>query len=154
MKLLLITGIPGTGKTCIGDYLEERCDFKHLDMEKIIPSSGHNYWQFLTSAISEARESNKDIVITWGFMPGVDNDKILKLKEMGAKMIWFDGNREAARKAFLERGTVSEEALNIQMDRIENTDITGIFNPIVFNTFKDDGSFLTKEEITSNLLEL
>ena len=154
MKLLLITGIPGTGKTYMGDYLEERCDFKHFDMEKIIPSFGRNYWQFLTSAISEARESNKNIVITWGFMPGVDNDKILKLKEMGAKMIWFDGNREAAKKAFLARGTVSEAALNIQMNRIENTDITRIFNPIVFNTFKDDGSFLTKEEITSKLLEL
>ena len=155
MKLLLITGIPGTGKTTIGNYLEEKYGFKHLDMEKIIPSSGANYWQFLTNAVLQAKELNRDAVITWGFMPGTDNDKeILKLKEMGAKMIWFDGNRDAARFAFKKRGTVSEDLFNLQMSRIEGIDIINTFQPIYLNTFKKDGSFLKEDEIASKLLEL
>ena len=111
MKLLLITGIPGTGKTTIGDYLQEKYGFTHLDMELI------NAWQSLTSSILEAKRLNRDLVITWGFMPEEDNEKILKLKEIGVKMIWFDGNREAAREVFLARGTVSESAFNIQINR-------------------------------------
>ncbi len=152
--ILLITGIPGTGKTTIGDYLQEKYGFTHLDMENIILSLGVSYLQFLTNTISKAIELNQDIVITWGFMPGVDDNRVLHLKKMGAKLIWFDGNREAARKAFLARGTVSELELDKQMRRIKNTDIIEIFKPIVFNTFKEDSSFLPKEEIASKLLEL
>jgi len=154
MKILLISGIPGTGKTSIGNYLEEQYSFRHLDMEKIIPSLGSSYWPFLRNAISKAKKLNQEIAITWGFVPGEDDEKILKLKEIGVKMIWFDGNREAARKAFLDRGTVSEDLFNSQIDKIENADIISTFRPIVFNTFKDDSSFLTKNEIASKLLEL
>ena len=155
MTLLLITGIPGTGKTTTGKYLEEKHGFTHLDMEKIIPSFGCNYWEFLTNAISKAKESDRDVVITWGFMPGTDNDKdILKLKEMGAKMVWFDGNRDAARNAFNKRGDVSEDLFNLQMKRIEGADILNNFKPIIFNTFRDDGFFLSQNEIASRLLKL
>lgn len=32
-KLLLITGVPATGKTTIGDFLQDKLGFKHIDFE-------------------------------------------------------------------------------------------------------------------------
>jgi broad-specificity NMP kinase len=33
MKKLLITGVPGTSKTTIGDYLAEKHGFTHINLE-------------------------------------------------------------------------------------------------------------------------
>jgi hypothetical protein len=154
MKLLLITGIPGTGKTTIGDYLQEKYGFIHLDVEKIIFSHGNNSWQFLIDTISKAKELNLNTVITWGFMPGQDNNLVFELQKMGAKMIWFDGNRQAAEKAFVARGTVSKLDFDKQMGQINKADIIGTFNPVVLDTFRRDDSFLPKDKIARKLLKL
>lgn len=151
--IILITGIPGTGKTEIGNYLQKKCGFVHIDMEVILHLP--NCWQYVEDNITEAKKSDKDLVITWGFMPGVDDKRVLQLKRMGARLIWFDGNRRAARKAFLKRATVSESLLDKQMRRIETADIEDIFQPIVFNPFKKKRDvFLTKSEIVRRLMKL
>jgi len=151
--ILLITGIPGTGKTEIGNYLQKSCGFVHIDMECILGL--HNCWQYVEDAVAEAKKSDKDLVITWGFMPGVDDNRVLQLRRMGAKLIWFDGNRRAARKAFLKRATVPEHLLDMQMKRIETTDIVAIFQPIAFDPFKKNRDvFLAKNEIVRRLLKL
>jgi shikimate kinase len=35
MKLLLLTGVPGTGKTDLGNYLAEHHAFRHVDFETV-----------------------------------------------------------------------------------------------------------------------
>ena len=151
--ILLITGIPGTGKTEIGNYLKEKYDFIHIDVESVLGLP--NYWENIKKSIFKAKKFDTNLVITWGFVPCVDNNKISELKTMGAKLIWFDGNRKAARKAFLKRGTVPESSLDIQMERIENSNIDDIFQPINFNTFKkDEDTFLDKDDIVKQLLKL
>ena len=151
--ILLIAGVPGTGKTEIGNYLKEKYDFVHMDVEHILELP--DYWKNIEKFIFEAKKNNTNLVITWGFMPGIDDNKILKLKTMEVKLIWFDGNRKAARKAFLKRGTVPESSLDIQMERIENSNIDDIFQPINFNTFKkDEDTFLDKDDIVKQLLKL
>jgi hypothetical protein len=147
MKFILIAGIPGTGKTTIGNYLEKKHGFIHFDIEKIN--------QIPMDQIVGARRLGKDIVITWGFIPGDHDPIIQKLIELGARMIWFDGNRKAARKAFLKRGTVSEEFLDLQMDRITKSNLIEKFKPVVFDTFKPGkDNFLGKNFIVNQLLNL
>ena len=122
-------------------------------MERILGLS--DYWRNIEKSIFEAKKNNTNLVITWGFMPGIDDNKILKLKTMGVNLIWFDGNRKAARKAFLKRGTVSESLFNTQMKRNEDSKIDDIFQPITFNTFKKDGdTFLNRDKIIRQLLKL
>lgn len=156
-KLLLITGVPGMGKTTIGEHLQNKYAFLHFDVELIQTWSlpiQKSWFHSPETFITELKKLNRDIVITWGFVP---NDiptqiRIHSFKNSGFKLIWLDGNREAAKKAFIKRGTVTEELLGIQMRRIEATNISGIFQPIVFNTFDTQGNFLSEDEIVKKLL--
>lgn len=154
MRLLLITGVPGTGKTTISVHLAENHGFIHFDRELIQswPTQLQDLWISSVSQFAEAvRNLNKDIVISWGFMPGTDDLAIRTLQQSGFKMIWLDGDRTVARKAFISRGTVPEHLLDIQMTRIKGMDID-LFKPIIINPF-EGGTFLTKEEIAQKILE-
>ena len=156
MKLLLITGVPGTGKTTIGDHLAEEYGFIHLDVELLDSWSVELKDLFLSNSwaefIKRLKSYGKDIVMTWGFMPGVHDNAVKDLQELGFKLIWFDGNREAARVAFLKRGTVDEPTLDIQMARVEKMNIQSL-NPTIINTFDENGKFQNKDKIVELLFE-
>jgi hypothetical protein len=94
---------------------------------------------------------DKPIVITWGFMPGVDDDAIRRLQGHGYKLIWFDGNREAARREFIKRGTVPEQLLDIQMERINKMDLAS-FNPVIIDTFDDQGDLLPIDQVAASVM--
>lgn len=108
--------------------------------------------QSISDFVNSIKKLNKDIVITWGFMPGYDDQSIRNLVSTGFRHIWLDGNREAARRAFISRGTISEELLDIQMKRIESMDISS-FNPIIINPFDNEGVFLDVREIVQKILD-
>ena len=66
----------------------------------------------------------------------------------------LDGNRQAAREAFLKRGDTSEVLFDDQMAKIESTDV-GSFRPIVFDTFeRNTARFLSKDHIVNELFKL
>lgn len=158
-RLLLLTGIPGSGKTEAGHSMARLHGFRHLDAEEHAarPVGSLEAWVALWKRfLKEARDSireGKDVVITWGFMPGTDNITIRALQGMGFRMIWFDGDRAAARREFLKRGTVTEAALRAQMDKIARLDLTS-FSPVAFDPFNEHGEFLTREELTRRLIAL
>lgn len=146
--LFLITGIPGTGKTCYGNEFASRFGFVHYDLENQQTLS-----RFATSAqlISEMLSLNKSVVVTWGFNPEdrPSVELLGQLRNAGFKWIWFDGNRPAALQAFRKRGTVSEEALAAQMQRIERSKVVERLKPTIIDSFDDLGHF----KPTAQLLE-
>lgn len=155
MKLLLITGVPGTGKTEISDYLRDKHNFTHLDREitNPWPKTLEARIEWVKSQVKSHATSGKSIVISWGFMPGYDDKEIKQIRNLGFSLIWFDGNRPAARQAFIKRNTVSVELLEVQMQKIEALDLIAL-KPVVFNPFDKDGVFLEKEEIAKVLLQV
>src|SRR5207248_572117 len=73
----------------------------------------------LVDELAPVERATPDIVISWGFLPEVQLGLVLALRERGYDWVWLDGDRDAARQAFLARGTSSERALAIQMRAIE-----------------------------------
>jgi adenylate kinase family enzyme len=65
--LLLVTGIPGTGKTWYGDKFAEEFGFVHYDLEEqqTLNRFASNPAQFIADAVSQKRNA----VVTWGFVP-------------------------------------------------------------------------------------
>src|SRR5690242_3199343 len=116
---LIIAGIPGTGKTTIGEYLQAHEAFEHFDAEKARWTEAGIFRPDL-DAFLIVPASNK--VITWGFVPQRDAVDVKETIEFGYRLIWFDGNRNAARKAFLRRGNVPEHYFEAQIQRIDATD--------------------------------
>jgi hypothetical protein len=139
--LLLITGIPGTGKTWYGDIFAENFGFVHYDLEdqQTLNRFAANPAQFIADALGQDRS----VVVTWGFVP--DNQPsvgaILQLRDSGFKLIWMDGNRPAALREFRKRGTAPEELFYLQMYRIENSKIVEQLKPIIINPFNSKDQF-------------
>jgi hypothetical protein len=152
-KLLLLTGIPGSGKTEAGQTLATRHGFEHLDMEEFIMTPPAKTREGLIAEARRLRDQGVDLVVTWGFMPGVDDGTIRALQALGFRMVWFDGDRKAALREFLKRGTVTEDLFYVQMRKIASMDLAS-FSPIPFNTFDSSGAFLPRATIARKLLEL
>lgn len=136
----LITGIPGTGKTTFGDKFATDFGFVHYDLED---QQTLNRLTTFTQFISELLSLKKSAVITWGFNPEdpPSLELIRQLRNAGFKMIWFAGNRSAALQAFRERGTVSEQTLVAQMERIERSKIVERLKPTIINPMDENGRF-------------
>ena len=152
MLRLLIAGIPGMGKTDMGNYLQEHHGFKHVDMEV-----GGNIQSILTTPdifVNQLLQEEK-IVLTWGFRPFEDAESVLDLKSKGFKIIWYDGDRESARREFTRRspGESNERAYQYQLMRIETSKIVEQIDPIQINTFTEEGIFRGYDDIAEEILD-
>ena len=153
MRLLLITGIPGSGKTTIGNHLADSFGFRHLDFEEqatlmVFTQSDAN----LRRQINALKRGGRDVVVSWGFVPSSQLAQVLLMRDLGFEWIWFDGNREAARRTFVERGTVPEHLLDIQMGEISRHIPLDQLQPRIVNTFDSDGDFRSLDDIAAELL--
>lgn len=149
--LLLITGIPGTGKTTYGNKFAKEFGFLHRDLEDRA-TLNHliaDPMQFVRGLLRE----NTNVVVTWGFGP--DDQASLNVvqlfREAGFQWIWFDGNRPAAFREFLKRGTVPELDLYVQMYRIEKSRIVERLKPTVIDSFDERGQFKPANEILAEI---
>lgn len=153
-RLLLLTGVPGTGKTTMADYLRDVHGFRHLDFEHAA-----TFRRFLRRGDARFRDrveqmlaGRYDTVISWGFVPGTQLEAVLHLRSVGFHWFWFDGNREAARAAFLARGDVPLELLEQQLARIDADLDLERLAPTVVDTFDGAGRFRSKAELARVLL--
>lgn len=140
---LLITGIPGTGKTSFGNFLQSEKGYEHFDMESVLKKHGKEGSSVINEFINNKGEKK---VITWGFIPKTDDQLVRNLQSSGYRMIWFDGDRESARREFLNRGDTSEDLFDLQLSKIVDMDLDS-FNPVKINTFDHNGVFFTSEEV-------
>ena len=98
----------------------------HLDFDELLKRQGSPRKLSLFDLLCQRQEEffarlptrKWPIVIDWGFPIG-SLPAVQLLKEHGFVVWWFEGDREATRQSFDERGTVSPEAFRVQMDSIE-----------------------------------
>jgi hypothetical protein len=157
MPLLLIAGIPATGKTYFSEWLESKKRFLYIcvDNDPSMRSAGlEEEWKNClickdaSKFVSTLRLRNQPIVLEWGFPPRYLSI-IEVLKHKGFSIWWFDADHEAARNVFIKRGTVSLQAFEIQMQRIESNweSIETMFAPNIITTLDASGKHMTVKQI-------
>lgn len=155
--ILLICGIPGAGKTTFARWLEKTKGFLDLDVERdetLCQAGLEELWEEVFTKrsvhpfLDALRKLNRPVVIDWGFPPSCLNI-VRALQKQGVQVWWFDGDRAAARRKFIERGTVWVECLDIQMIDIESEwkEIAAVIGANVLNVLDKDGMFLSPEAI-------
>jgi adenylate kinase family enzyme len=149
--LLLITGIPETGKTTYGDNFAKEFGFLHHDLED--NQTRNRFNESPVQFIGEQLNEKKNVVVTWGFGPDCERSVFLvqQLRDAGFKWIWFDGNRPAALREFQKRATVSERDLHVQMRRIEQSRIVERLKPTLINSFDDRGQFKPTKQLLAEI---
>ena len=148
--LLLITGIPGTGKTCYCNKFASDFGFVHLDLEdrQTLNRLANDPARF----IAELTAQQRSVVVTWGFLPDqVQTGIVLQFRDAGFRWIWFDGNRPAALREFRKRGTVPEQLLHLQMERIENSKIVERLRPTIIDPFDKNGKFKPADRLLDEI---
>jgi hypothetical protein len=96
---------------------------------------------------------NKNTVVTWGFNPEHQPSvsAVGEFRKLGFKLIWFDGNRPAALREFIKRGTVPEVCFYLQMYRIETTKVVETMKPVIIDPFDAQGDFKSAGELLEEI---
>ena len=149
-RLLLLTGIPGTGKTEMGKYLEETQGFLHVNREM------HSPPEFSKDPAPFLASTERDIVASWGFRPKEMEDVqgILQLVSLGFRGVWFDGHRPWALEQILRDRPQKEWEFYLQMFNVETSRVASWLSFPRLDPFRADGTFREKSDIASDLLSL
>lgn len=165
--LILLAGIPATRKSSFGRWLESNRNVISLDLENHQTDSLKETLRLIMGTISSSIDIEvfighletlgRSVVIDWGFpvsqLPLVD-----ALKQAGFRLWWFNGDRAAARTAFIKRNQsatkpIPVECFDTQMDGIERewSRISELFGDHVIEVLNSDGSYLSPEQIATRM---
>jgi shikimate kinase len=150
VKRLLITGIPGTGKTTFGGYLHNAEGYTHVDVEA--ETNRARSYEILGPLVQRVCNTPGDVVVTWGFRAREDRQHIEFLRSMGFSMVWLDGDRNVALKYFKKRGTVPEFAFWAQVQDIDQSGVVTALQPYVFDPFTSNGNFKPSAQFYQKIL--
>lgn len=151
---ILISGVPGTGKTILGNYLAQQKGFFHLNMEEDGFRPVRKLETDSQAFINDVSKHEK-IVITWGFGPFMDRPLIEQLQQKGFQMFWLDGDRIASFRAYMHRekhNDRSEYNYYGQMREIVATEVATRLQATQLNPFDQNGEFRPVESIAEELL--
>jgi hypothetical protein len=116
---LLISGIPGSGKSIFGEWLAASKKFVHIDMEKDgldkrgLRAAWELFWQGRdrTGFLEALERLSASTMLDWGFPPSLLG-VVSSLKAGGVDVWWFDGDRLAARALFEARSGLLPDFLD------------------------------------------
>lgn len=126
---IFVAGIPATGKSWLGNWLEDRQGYVHIDAER---DGGARFdrinsragWEHLVQVghadlfMAAVARSQRPVVLNWGF-PTQRLYVVSALKAAGIRPFWLGADREHARAAFIDRGGIDVQFFDRQMDDID-----------------------------------
>lgn len=146
---LLLTGLPGTGKSAFANHLQSSRGFVHFDLEKdrtLWPDSSlHEVWESSRPHfVAAARNLFPRLVLNWGFPPNC-LPMVDEIDAAGVPVVWFTGPAGFAKNRFMQREGITSDAaarFDYQLLRIACAGLPAI-RPHwrVVDVFRRDGSF-------------
>lgn len=149
---LLIAGIPATGKSTFGDWLEGQQSYLHLDFdeEDRVAQRGfgteqqllwhHQQGEPLRQALLARHQP---IVITWGFAPQF-LPTVRHIVTWGLVPVWFTAMPAVARQAFIARGGIDVRFFDQYLALLapHEAELMTIFGSHSVRPLSDDGARL------------
>lgn len=113
--MVILWGIPGTGKSTFANWLRDRMGFEYVDTDELAsrpPSSPlERAWEPFRRGLGEpqkfmtaAARALRPVVVEYGLWVTPDTIDILRsLRSLGAVPIWFDGDPAAAKQSWITK---------------------------------------------------
>jgi hypothetical protein len=153
---ILLSGLPGGGKTRLGDTLAADHGFVHADMEA-------SHWA-LTKEIHRAPDvflrafpDDQDVVVTWGFQPLVSLGMVQLLIREGFTPVWLDGYRAHFLTSFMRReqgNPIMAACYHQQLARIAQARVLEAIDWHIIDPFRPDGTFRPLNELAAEILRV
>jgi hypothetical protein len=172
---LFIAGVPCTGKSLLGNWLEAEREYFHVDAERdggtdFDRAGFHREWDELIATglpnafLTAADRVKKPIVLNWGFplFPCSYVFVVPALQSGNFSAWWFNGDRGQARTGFIKRESkkpvsrrISVDLFDHQMNQIERHRflLEKLFGDNVINGLRQDGSQRSAEDIWKEITE-
>jgi hypothetical protein len=121
--VLLLSGIPATGKSSFGRYLARDHNFAHYDLECHPRGWPHPelkpVWDWSRADFAaQLKVFHPRVALDWGF-PIVGISWVRELLAAGVRLVWFAGDIARARELFLKRGGISVTDFDAQVESIQ-----------------------------------
>jgi len=152
---ILLSGLPGGGKTRLGDTLAADYGFLHTDMEA-------DSW-----ALAEAHRDSgaflgvfphdRDVVLTWGFQPLASLHVVQVLVRGGFTPVWLDGNQAHFFASFMRRehgDPIMAACYHQQLGRITEARVLEVIDWCIVDPFQPDGTFRPPNEIAAEIIKV
>lgn len=159
--LLLISGVPATGKTTFASWLAENRGFLAADVERggLGPLGLQSEWD---EAVGRGRPAgltaalgalHQPVALDWGY-PTNSLPFVEALCSAGVDAWWFDGDWAAARRHFIERGTVPVDALDRQMANIQAAwpRLAAFYGGRIIHTVDAEGRFVDWADVLDRIV--
>ena len=121
-QFIILTGIPGSGKTFYAQHLQREYSFKVIEADDNVSLIG---WMVAGSYdrdfVPSCLAGSPLVAVEWGFRPDLYEEHVLALKKQGAKLVWFTGDEAIVYPAYFKekKGALGAlEARKLQMWRI------------------------------------
>lgn len=160
--VLLLSGIPGSGKSTFGRWLQEHRGFVHVDMEADgLDTHGlRQAWQqFLGDPSSrvfcrQLFSLPRPVALDWGF-PVTCLPLVGALQQQGVRAWWFTGDRLFARMNFQNAKGSDPRPFDCQYANISAhwSAISPVFGDRVVRIVREDGSCVACDEVFQKLVE-
>ncbi len=155
--ILLISGVPVSGKSYFGQWLERTASFIHFDVEEdgrlgcrgLKPLWDRCFTHGTVRPLVKAlRGLASPVVLDWGFPPECLS-VVAMLKSEGLSIWWFNADHAAARRAFIKRGGVPLGCFDQQITKIKCAwpNIEALSELQIITTLGPDDKRLSPEEI-------
>jgi len=161
IPIMLISGIPGCGKTTFGTWLAQNRSYVHIDLEHdgLDRYGVRTEWERffgendLLPFIQALYAFQKPVVLDWGYPPCLW-PRIAQLSSGGITPWWFEADRLAARSAFLSRADLPVWAFDSQYAQIAAAwnELAPLYEDRIVHVLAQDASFQPHEAIAHRIL--
>ena len=160
MTVLLVSGLPGAGKSTFASWLAGHRGYVAIDTDK------QPEW-FARLAVNDRTEAEttfellrtmgEDVVVEWGFLPKALGSVRL-LRDAGVEAWWFTGDLAATRASFQRRTGGTDVAMRMyeaQLSRIEAAlpRIEEFYGERIVRTVAEGPTFERPESLASTILQ-
>lgn len=152
---VVISGVPGTGKSWFGRWLQDEYGFVYLEAD----AGGMSEYRLNgldgEAFVHQLRSLAPRVVLEWGY-PVEFLPRLQAIQRGGVPTWWFDGDRAAARASYIRpRGDaeVTVAAFEKQLAAIERTwpALKEFYEGRIVHTLRADGSFVNPERVMARL---
>ena len=148
-QFILLTGIPGSGKTYVGEHLRDKHGFFFYctDLNGLAVTN-----DLVTQWLSL---HGKKVCLEWGFHP-CDLNLVLKLREQGATVFWLKCAEDIAFRNYCEKHAENDPKGYYMIKQLERIKAAGLpqsqgSNFIIIDTYPNRKE-IPREELAQKIL--